>query len=94
MKDKPLAAGIAAGTLILTVSLTQVFTRQGFDLSRHPLSLLRLGDFGWIQIANFVTALPGYLLAHPVVGCLVRAGYAVLMGVTAWALLRAPGPKV
>lgn len=56
MKDKLLASGIAAGPLFLTVSLTQAFTRQGFDLSRHPLSLLSLGDFGWIQIANFVTA--------------------------------------
>lgn len=36
------------------MALTQAFTRQGFDLSRHPLSLLSLGDLGWIQIANFV----------------------------------------
>jgi hypothetical protein len=27
---------------------------SGVDLSRHPLSLLSLGDLGWIQIANFV----------------------------------------
>jgi hypothetical protein len=32
----------------------QAFTRDGFDPSRHPLSLLSLGDLGWIQIANFI----------------------------------------
>ena len=48
-----LACGIAAGPLFLTVGLTQAFLRDGFDLSRHPLSLLSLGDLGWVQIANF-----------------------------------------
>jgi hypothetical protein len=28
--------------------------REGFDLIRHPASLLSLGDLGWIQIANFI----------------------------------------
>ncbi|HZA31143.1 MAG TPA: DUF998 domain-containing protein [Propionibacteriaceae bacterium] len=55
MKDKLLASGISAGPLFVTVSLTQAFTREGFDLNRHPLSLLSLGDIGWVQIANFVT---------------------------------------
>jgi hypothetical protein len=55
MRDKLLASGVAAGPLFLTVSLTQAFTRDGFDLSRHPLSLLSLGDLGWVQIGNFVT---------------------------------------
>ncbi|MEU1969436.1 DUF998 domain-containing protein [Micromonospora sediminicola] len=36
------------------VSLAQAYTRDGFDLSRQPLSLLALGEHGWIQIANFV----------------------------------------
>src|SRR5918995_2732552 len=49
-----LACGIVAGPLFLTVGLTQAFTRDGFDLSRHPLSLLSLGNLGWVQIANFV----------------------------------------
>jgi hypothetical protein len=49
-----LACGIVAGPLFLTVGLTQAFIRDGFDLSRHPLSLLSLGDLGWVQIANFV----------------------------------------
>jgi hypothetical protein len=48
-----LAAGIVAGPLFVAVSLIQAFTRDGYDL-RHPLSLLSLGEWGWIQVANFV----------------------------------------
>jgi hypothetical membrane protein len=49
-----LACGVVAGPLFLAVLMIQAFTRDGFDLSRHPISLLSLGDLGWIQIANFV----------------------------------------
>ena len=34
----------------------QAVSRDGFDLRRHPLSLLSLGDLGWIQVANFIVA--------------------------------------
>lgn len=51
-----LACGVVAGPLFLAVLMIQAFTREGFDLSRHPLSLLSLGDLGWIQIANFVVS--------------------------------------
>ena len=36
------------------MSLAQALTRDGFDLTRHPWSLLTNGDLGWIQITNFV----------------------------------------
>lgn len=49
-----LAGGVAAGPLFVGVGLAQAFTRSGFDLSRHPLSLLSNGELGWLQIANFV----------------------------------------
>lgn len=49
-----LACGAAAGPLFTGVSLVQVLTRDEFDLSTHPLSLLSLGDLGWVQVANFV----------------------------------------
>lgn len=49
-----LACGIVAGPLFLAAWLLQAFTRDGFDPSRHPLSLLSLGELGWIQITNFV----------------------------------------
>jgi hypothetical membrane protein len=51
-----LACGVVAGPLFVAVALVQAFTRDGFDLGRHPLSLLSLGALGWIQIANFVAA--------------------------------------
>lgn len=51
-----LACGIVAGPLFVAVALLQAGTRAGFDLARHPVSLLSLGELGWIQIANFVVA--------------------------------------
>jgi hypothetical protein len=51
-----LRAGAVAGPLWLTVSLTQATIRPGFDITRHPLSVLSNGDLGWIQITNFLTA--------------------------------------
>lgn len=49
-----LAGGVVAGPLFGLVAAAQVLTRDGFDLTRHPLSMLSVGDLGWIQISNFV----------------------------------------
>lgn len=49
-----LTCGLVAGPLFTTVALAQVLSRDGFDLAIHPLSLLSLGDLGWVQIGNFV----------------------------------------
>jgi hypothetical protein len=49
-----LGYGILAGPLYLLVGLAQALTRPGFDLGRHPFSLLSNGNLGWIQIGNFV----------------------------------------
>src|SRR5437667_10777827 len=49
-----LPAGIAAGPFYLVVGLLQALTRPGFDLRKHELSQLALGDWGWIQTANFL----------------------------------------
>lgn len=49
-----LTAGTVAGPLFLAVWALQAITRDGFDPDRHPISLLSLGDLGWIQITNFV----------------------------------------
>lgn len=51
-----LACGVAAGPLFVLVAAAQMATRDGFDIRRHPLSLLSLGDLGWVQIANFTVA--------------------------------------
>jgi hypothetical membrane protein len=40
----------------VTTVAAQVLTRDGFDLRRHPLSMLALGEHGWIQVINFITA--------------------------------------
>ncbi len=49
-----LTCGVIAGPLFIIVALLQAFVRDGFDVARHPVSMLALGDAGWIQIANFV----------------------------------------
>src|ERR1700754_1044163 len=49
-----LACGVAAGPLFVLLILGQAMTRDGFDPRRHPLSMLSLGEQGWIQITNFL----------------------------------------
>ena len=49
-----LGYGVLAGPLYVAVSLGQALTRDGFDLTRHPWSLLSNGALGWLQITNFV----------------------------------------
>jgi len=49
-----LRCGTLAGPFYLAVALIQVRFREGFDVARHPLSVLALGPGGWIQTANFV----------------------------------------
>jgi hypothetical protein len=51
-----LTCGVVAGPLYLVVVVLQALTRDGFDLSRHPASVLSNGDQGWIQIVNFVVS--------------------------------------
>jgi hypothetical protein len=51
-----LTAGLVAGPLFVAVVAAQALTRTGFDLGHHPLSLLSLGELGWIQVANFVVS--------------------------------------
>ena len=66
-----LACGIVATPLFFAVAFAQVFTRDGFDLTRHMISQLSLGHLGWVQIANFL--LTGTLYVLCAVG-LRRAG--------------------
>lgn len=51
-----LICGAVAGPLFILVLLIQDYTRPGFDPRHDMLSLLSLGNLGWIQIANFITA--------------------------------------
>jgi hypothetical protein len=51
-----LLCGAIAGPLFLLTVLIQGYTRPAFDPRLQPLSLLSLGDWGWVQIVNFVLA--------------------------------------
>lgn len=46
--------GVVAGPFYVLVALGQALLRQGFDLTRHDVSLLANGDWGWIQTTNFL----------------------------------------
>jgi hypothetical membrane protein len=61
MSKRLLTCGVVAGPLFIAVWLIQALTRDGFDPTYHPLSLLSLGDLGWIQIASFVVTGALYL---------------------------------
>ncbi|MEV6286490.1 DUF998 domain-containing protein [Kribbella sp. NPDC051770] len=54
--DSKFTALAVSGPLWGVVALVQAATREGFDLTRHPLSMLSAGSLGWVQIANFVVA--------------------------------------
>ncbi|GAA2043150.1 hypothetical protein GCM10009819_32190 [Agromyces tropicus] len=51
-----LRAGLIAGPIFMLTATVQVLVRDGFDLARHPISLLAVGPGGWVQIANFILA--------------------------------------
>jgi hypothetical protein len=51
-----LTCAAVAAPLWAVVSLAQAATREGFDLTRHPLSMLSNGSLGWLQITNFLVA--------------------------------------
>jgi hypothetical membrane protein len=46
--------GVVAGPFYVIVSLILALTRPGFVISQHALSLLTLGDGGWMQRTNLV----------------------------------------
>jgi Protein of unknown function (DUF998) len=56
-----LIAGAIAGPLFGVLSTSQVLLRDGFDLRRHPLSLLATGGPGFVQMGNFILAGIGVL---------------------------------
>jgi hypothetical protein len=61
-----LTGGVLAGPIYILVGIAQILTREGFDITRHPLSMMSLGDLGWIQIANFI--LTGLLVIAGAIG--------------------------
>jgi hypothetical protein len=76
-----LIGGIVAAPLFLALWALQAFTRDGFRPTFHPLSLLALGEGGWVQIANFV--ITGLLLVGAGLGLRRAAGSRTLAVLTA-----------
>jgi len=61
-----LGYGVLAGPFYLAVALIQAVLRDGFDLTRHALSILANGRGGWVQTANFV--LSGLMVIAAAIG--------------------------
>jgi hypothetical protein len=51
-----LLSGIAAGVFFILVSSVECFMRPGFDLKRHAISMLSLGERGWLMVATFIVS--------------------------------------
>jgi hypothetical protein len=49
-----LGYGVIAGPFYVVVATLQVVLREGFDPTRHAVSQLTNGDYGWVQVANFL----------------------------------------
>jgi hypothetical protein len=75
--------GVVAGPFYVVVGLVLALTRPGFDLRRHALSLLTLGDLGWLQRGNLIlTGLMVLAAAYGVIRA-IRNGRGLAMGVLA-----------
>jgi hypothetical protein len=84
--------GVLAGPIYLVTGLTLGLTRDGFDLRRHALSLLMLGEHGWMQRTNLAVSCVLTLIATVAIHRALRpvdgpASVARLTGVFAVGLL-------
>src|SRR5579883_608589 len=81
--NRLLSSGVLAGPFYVALALAQAFTRPGFDLRRHDISLLTNGSLGWIQIGNFLIS-----------GVLVIGAATVLRHALATGPTRTWGPRL
>lgn len=51
-----LSSGGLAGIIFCSVATYGILTRPGFDLQRHALSNLSLGEGGWTMVAAFIAS--------------------------------------
>lgn len=51
-----LHAGIAAALLFFIVPTILIYTRAGFDIERHAISMLSLGEGGWVMKTVFIAS--------------------------------------
>ena len=73
--------GVIAGPFYVVFGLVLAFTRPGFDITKHALSLLTLGDLGWLQRTNLIlTGLMAIVAAFGILRA-IRNGRGLAMGV-------------
>ena len=60
------SCGVVAGPIYIIVGGIEMLTHHGFDPTRHDLSLMSNGDWGWIHISLLV--LTGLLTIAGAVG--------------------------
>ena len=73
--------GVVAGPLYVVVGLVLALTRPGFDLTRHALSLLTLGEHGWMQRTNLIVSALMVLAAAYGILRTIRSGRGLAMGI-------------
>lgn len=49
-------AGVLASALFVVVSTVEALTRPAFDITRHAISMLSLGERGWVMVATFLVS--------------------------------------
>ena len=89
-----LDAGLAAGALFITITLVEIFARPGFDIYKHAISVLSLGERGWLMIGVFIvsgllTMLAAYGLGHALPGVAGGVVGALLVGIFGAGLIMA-----
>ena len=52
----PFDPGLAAGILFIAVTLVEIFARPGFNIHKHAISVLSLGERGWVMVAVFIVS--------------------------------------
>jgi hypothetical protein len=51
-----LTTGGVAAFLFCGISTYEILTRPGFDIKRHAISMLTLGDRGWVMTGTFIVS--------------------------------------
>jgi hypothetical protein len=93
-----LGYGVIAGGFYVLVGVVLALSTAGFELARHPLSLLMLGEHGWVQRVNLL--LTGAMTLAAALGILRAlagwraarraAGLVGLYGVSLWSAAAFP----
>jgi hypothetical protein len=84
-----LACGVIGGPLFVVAFLVKGATRVNYDPLRHPVSSLDLGDYGWMQVTNFIVVGLLTLAFSAGLRCTLRPGKGSTLGpllVEVWAV--------